>query len=62
MGAKSGGAVMKWTGRCLRMKLGDDHSGDRHELKLQTAGLGSGDAGTGVVRVRCARASVLRYE
>ena len=44
------------------MKLGDDHSGDRHELELQTAGLGSGDAGTGVVRVRCARASVLRYE
>ena len=42
------------------MKLGDDHSGDRHELELQTAGLGTGDAG--VVRVRCAKASVLRYE
>jgi hypothetical protein len=30
-------------GRCLIMKLGgDDHSGDMHELELQTAGLGDG--------------------
>ena len=47
------------TGGVLIMKLGDDHGGDMHELKLQTAGLGTGCTGVGGGAVW---EWVLRYE
>lgn len=59
--AKGGGAAMKWTGRCLRMKLGG-RSQRRQARAKATDGWAGGRGTLACGRVRCARASVLRYE